>query len=34
MFESAAILLQLADLHPDARLLPPPGSTARALALR
>jgi glutathione S-transferase len=32
MFESAAILLQLADLHPDTRLLPPPGSSARALA--
>jgi glutathione S-transferase len=31
MFESAAILLQLGDLHPDAGLLPPPGSPERAL---
>jgi glutathione S-transferase len=31
MFESAAILLQLADLHPDAQLIPPPpASTGRA----
>lgn len=30
MFESAAILLQLADLHPDAQLIPPPASTERA----
>jgi glutathione S-transferase len=30
MFESAAILLQLGDLHPDSGLLPPPGSSARA----
>ena len=30
MFESAAILLQLADLHSDAQLIPPPGSTGRA----
>jgi glutathione S-transferase len=31
MFESAAICLQLGDLYPDSRLLPPPGSSARAL---
>jgi glutathione S-transferase len=31
MFESAAICLQLGDLHPDSGLLPPPGSSARAL---
>jgi glutathione S-transferase len=31
MFESAAICLQLADLYPDSGLLPPPGSSARAL---
>jgi glutathione S-transferase len=30
MFESAAILLQLADLYPDAQLIPPLGSTRRA----
>jgi len=29
LFESAAICLQLADLRPDARLIPPPGSPAR-----
>jgi len=29
LFESAAICLQLADLHPEARLIPPPGSPAR-----
>jgi glutathione S-transferase len=29
--ESAAICLHLADLHPEARLLPPPGSHGRAL---
>ena len=28
MFESAAICLQLADLHPDAGLIPPLGSAA------
>ena len=31
MFESAAICLQLADLHPDADLIPPLGSAERAL---
>ena len=31
MFESAAISLQLADLHPDAGLIPPVGSSERAL---
>ena len=31
VFESAAICLHLADLHPDAALLPPPGSHERAL---
>ncbi len=31
MFESAAICLQLADLHPDAGLTAPPGSSERAL---
>jgi glutathione S-transferase len=31
MFESAAICLQLGDLYPDSGLLPPPGSSARAL---
>jgi glutathione S-transferase len=31
MFESAAICLQLADLHPDAGLTAPPGSSQRAL---
>jgi glutathione S-transferase len=32
MFESAAICLQLGDLYPDSGLLPPSGSSARALA--
>jgi glutathione S-transferase len=32
MFESAAICLHLADLHPGAGLLPPAGTSARALA--
>lgn len=32
IFESAAIVLHLADLHPDKRLIGPPGSHARALA--
>jgi glutathione S-transferase len=32
MFESAAICLQLADLHPDAGLIDPVGSTERGLA--
>ncbi len=32
--ESAAILLTLAERHPDAGLLPPPGSDERARALR
>src|SRR5215469_17148172 len=31
MFESAAICLQLADLNPDAGLIPPVGSSDRAL---
>ena len=31
MFESAAICLQLADLNPDAGLIPPVGSAERAL---
>jgi glutathione S-transferase len=31
MFESAAICLQLGDLYPDSGLLPPVGSSARAL---
>src|ERR1700729_2205366 len=31
VFESAAICLQLADLHPDAGLIPPLGSSGRAL---
>ena len=29
LFESAAICIQLADLHPEAGLIPPPGSPAR-----
>ncbi|WP_245579995.1 glutathione S-transferase family protein [Niveispirillum irakense] len=32
VFETAAILLHLADSHPEAGLLPPPGSIDRALA--
>lgn len=32
IFESAAIVLHLADLHPEQRLIGPPGSHARALA--
>ena len=32
LFESAAICLQLADLHPDTGLMPPIGSAERALA--
>jgi glutathione S-transferase len=31
IFESAAICLQLADLYPDAELIPPIGSNARAI---
>jgi glutathione S-transferase len=31
MFESAAICLQLGDLYPKSGLLPPPGSSARAV---
>jgi glutathione S-transferase len=31
MFESAAICLQLADLHPESGLLPAPGSSQRGL---
>lgn len=34
MFETAAILLHLADTHPDARLLPPLGSPERAQAYK
>ena len=32
VFESLAILLHIADLHPEAGLIPPPGSHDRALA--
>ena len=32
--ESAAIVLQIADNHPDSGLLPPPGSTERARVYR
>jgi glutathione S-transferase len=32
VFESLAILLHIADLHPEAGLMPPPGSHDRALA--
>jgi GST-like protein len=32
--ESLAILITLADRHPEAALLPPPGETVRAVALR
>jgi GST-like protein len=32
--ESLAILLTLADRHPEANLLPPPGDAGRAVALR
>lgn len=32
--ESLAILVTLADLHPAANLLPPPGESGRAIALR
>jgi glutathione S-transferase len=32
VFESAAICLQIGDLHPQAGLLPPPGTYERALA--
>ena len=34
MTESAAMLLHLCDAHPEAGLLPPPGSVERALAYR
>lgn len=34
MTESLAILVTLADLHPDSGLLPPPGELGRATALR
>ncbi|MEM8597910.1 MAG: glutathione S-transferase family protein [Pseudomonadota bacterium] len=34
MSESAAILLHLADLHPEAGLAPPPGTPERAALLR
>jgi GST-like protein len=32
--EHLAILLTIADRHPEAQLLPPPGDTCRAIALR
>jgi GST-like protein len=32
--ETMAILVSIADLHPEAALLPPPGETPRAVALR
>jgi GST-like protein len=32
--ESVAVLLTIVDAHPEAKLLPPPGSSARAWALR
>jgi glutathione S-transferase len=31
LFESSALILHVADLHPDAGLIPPPGTTARGL---
>ena len=31
LFESAALCLQIADLHPDAKLIPPPGTYERGL---
>ncbi len=31
VFESAAVCLHVADLHPEASLIPPPGTHARAL---
>ena len=31
LFESAALCLQIADLHPDANLIPPPGTYERGL---
>jgi glutathione S-transferase len=34
MFESAAILMHLANLHPAAKLAPPPGTTRHALFLQ
>jgi glutathione S-transferase len=34
MTETSAIIVQLADLHPDSRLLPPLGSAQRGQALR
>lgn len=34
LWESAAIVVHLADAHPDAGLLPLPGSSERALAMR
>jgi len=34
MFESAAMLIHLALLHPDAKLAPPPGTTRHALFLQ
>lgn len=34
MTESAAMVIHLCDAHPEAGLLPPPGSPARAQALR
>jgi glutathione S-transferase len=34
MFESAAILIYLAQIHPQAKLAPPPGTTRHALFLQ
>ena len=34
MTESLAILVTIADLHPEASLLPPPGDSGRAMGLR
>lgn len=34
LWESAAIVLHLADRHPDSGLLPPPASAGRAVAVR
>jgi glutathione S-transferase len=34
LWESAAIMIYLADKHPEAKLLPPPGTAERALAVR
>jgi len=34
LWEAAAITMHLADKHPETQLLPPPGTNARAVALR